>query len=212
MGACPIRGLPDEVSDVPHSAIVWMHGLGDTEIAWGKRLTETLLPVVTAACGPCKLVAPRAPVAKVTCCNGKPTRSWFDMEELPIGAGHAPPRFGCSLDDALASARRIHRIIDELRKLGVPSQRIAVGGFSQGGAMSILSSLHYSARLACCIAFSAVLLGRDQLPSLIHPSNEGMEVLWCHGLHDVTVLPSLQRVGCEALEEAGVPVDRRSYR
>mmetsp|Transcript_64882 Transcript_64882/g.156812 ORF Transcript_64882/g.156812 Transcript_64882/m.156812 type:complete len:259 (-) Transcript_64882:647-1423(-) len=199
------------VDEPPVSALIWMHGLGDTDMEWTRVLRQQVLPHLEAVAGPCKLVAPLAPIAPVTCNRGRCMTRWFDMAELPIGAGHAPPRFGCSLSDAQASAKRIHGIIDQLCKQGIPAEKIVVGGFSQGGALAMLSALQYHQRLACCIAFSGLLLGLDQLEQNIHPVNRDLEVLWCHGEHDLLVLPSMQRVGCEALKQAGVQVHRRRY-
>jgi len=38
----------------------------------------------------------------------------------------------------LASARSIHAIIEEQINKGIPSERIILGGFSQGGALALL--------------------------------------------------------------------------
>lgn len=38
----------------------------------------------------------------------------------------------------LASARKIHGIIGEQIDKGIPSERIILGGFSQGGAIALL--------------------------------------------------------------------------
>lgn len=198
-------------SERPRSALVWLHGLGDTEKRWSRLISSEVLPHLEATVGPCKLVAPVAPVAPVTCNKGRRMTRWFDMAELPVGAGNAPPRFGCSLPDAVGSAARVHGIIDGLRKQGIPADKIAVGGFSQGGALAMLSALQYPRKLAGCIALSGLLLGSDQLEALISPVNQDLEVLWCHGEHDLTVLPSMQRVGCQALERAGVQVRKRRF-
>jgi len=197
--------------ECPRSALVWLHGLGDTEERWAAVIRREVLPHLEATAGPCKLVAPLAPMAPVTCNRGRRMTRWFDMALLPVGASHAPPRFGCSLSDAEGSAAQVHGIIDRLRKRGIPAERIAVGGFSQGAALAMLSALQYPERLAGCIAMSGLLLGSDRLPELISPGNRGLEVLWCHGEHDRIVLPSMQRIGCEALEEVGVPVHKRQF-
>mmetsp|Transcript_11121 Transcript_11121/g.25314 ORF Transcript_11121/g.25314 Transcript_11121/m.25314 type:complete len:274 (-) Transcript_11121:95-916(-) len=214
MGICQVRGAmrPGLEGSTPSSALVWMHGLGDTEDNWNKRLNSEVLPMLKSICGPVALVTPRAPQKPVTCNRGRVMTCWFDMEALPVGAGHQTPCFGCSFKDAKASASRIHGIIDKLRAQGIPAEKIAIGGFSQGAALAMFSSLQYPLRLACCVAFSGLLLGMERLPELIHPENQGMEVLWCHGYQDMTVLPSLQRVGCQALESAGVRVHKRRYK
>lgn len=215
MGACNAGCDKDGFVTIdiepPFCALVWLHGLGDTERRWAQKITDEMLWLIHSECGYCKLVTPRAPVAPVTCNGGRRMTCWFDMLELPLSAGHSSPTFGCDLESAKASVRKIHAIIDGLLDMGIPTDKIAVGGFSQGGAVAMLAALGYPAPLAGCVAFSGLLLGKDELPGLIHPQNQGMQLLWCHGEHDVVLLPSLQRVGCKALESAGVRVKSSRY-
>lgn len=191
----------------PTSALIWLHGLGDTEKNWERILNNSVLPTI----GSCMLVVPRAPRAPVTCNSGHVTGRWFDMKELPLNASNKDSNYGCSWADAQLSAKKVHGIIDQIRSHGIPAERIAVGGFSQGAALAMLSALQYSQPLACCIAFSGWLLGGDDLSSLDSQENHDLEILWCHGEHDRIILPSMQRVGCAALERVGLQVDRRRY-
>lgn len=215
MGACNVHCDKGDfiATDVePAScALIWLHGLGDTERRWAQKLSDEMLWLIHGECGFCKLVTPRAPVAPVTCNGGRRMTCWFDMLELPLSAGHNPPTFGCDLSSAEASMRRIHGIIDDLLEHGIPADKIAIGGFSQGGALAMLAALNYKSPLAGCIAFSGLLLGQDELPRLIHPQNKGMQILWCHGEHDAVLLPSLQRVGCDALQREGIEVTKCRY-
>jgi len=202
--------FPRGQCETPNSALVWMHGLGDTEKGWTQVFREQVLPVLAALSGYCLLVAPVAPKKHVTCNGGRIMTSWFDMAKLPVNAGDAP-RFGCSLLDARVSAQRIDRIVSRLRSRGIPADRIVVGGFSQGGAMAMLCAMGYPFRLAGCISFSGLLLGSDQLGSLVHPVNQNLDVLWCHGVRDDVLWPTVQQMGCTALEKVGARVQRRRY-
>lgn len=50
----------------------------------------------------------------------------------------------------LASAKKIHGIISEQMDKGISSERIVLGGFSQGGAIALLVlSLHPSSCWPC---------------------------------------------------------------
>mmetsp|Transcript_8400 Transcript_8400/g.15754 ORF Transcript_8400/g.15754 Transcript_8400/m.15754 type:complete len:331 (+) Transcript_8400:60-1052(+) len=209
-GCLSYKGSVDSAGR-PTSALIWLHGLGDTERNWQTVLTDSVLPTIEAVSGSCMLIAPRAPRAPVTCNFGSIMGRWFDMKELPVNAGCKDRDYGCSLMDAQSSARKVHSIIEKIREHGIPAEKIAVGGFSQGAAVAMLSALQYSEPLACCIAFSGLLLGGDQLSSLVNQENRGLEILWCHGEHDRIILPSLQRVGCAALKRVGLQVDQRRY-
>lgn len=111
--------------------LVWMHGLGDTEEGWAEMLEDDFKPTQ----GSCKFILPRAPRQRSTCNGGEVLTSWFDIRRLPISRKTAP-HHGCSLDEGFASCGRVHAAIDKLLSEGIPSERILVGGFSQGGAMA----------------------------------------------------------------------------
>lgn len=198
--------------DAPVSALVWMHGLGDTEAKWRKRVGKSIIPDLTTACGSCCLVTPRAPVSCVTCNCGMPMTSWFNMQRLPLGAEDNPPSFGCSWTEAKNSTRRIHRVLDELIENGVPPERIAIGGFSQGGTMALLAAMLYPQELACCVVFSGLLLYSDKLIDLMSKGKKNLDVLWCHGTRDDVLKPSLQKAGCDLLRSwPGMTVQQREY-
>lgn len=203
----PPRGAPPRqhpARERPDSALIWLHGLGDTEEGW-KSILEEFLP------GRCKLVTPRAPLNPVTCNDGESMTCWFDMETLPIDARCLPPNHGCSVQDLIIAAKTVHAIINDLVESGISSDRIVIGGFSQGGAVALFSSLTSPYKVAGCIVFSGLFLCHDTFPRWAHPANTNLDVLWCHGSKDEAVHPSLQQEGCDALAQAGVSVKRMQF-
>ena len=77
----------------------------------------------------------------VTLNSGFSMPSWFDLLSLdPAGKE----------DEAgiKAAHQLVEKLIEQEVKAGVPSERIMVGGFSQGGALSLYTALHSSHRLA----------------------------------------------------------------
>lgn len=52
------------------------------------------------------------------------------------------------------SKAALSALIDDEVKAGIPSTRIAIGGFSQGAAMSAITGFQYPAKLAgvCCLS------------------------------------------------------------
>jgi len=186
--------------------LVWIHGLGDDETGWADALEDEFQSKV-----PCKFVLPRAPVQSVTTNGGARTTSWFDMRKLPLGSGDQPPRHGCSLEQAVASCSRVHAAIDLLVDEGIPPERIVVGGFSQGGAMSLLSALTYREKLGGIIVFSGIVFFGELLPQLV-ATRRDMRVFWGHGSEDELLKPSLQDVGVKLLSEAGLCITAKMYR
>mmetsp|Transcript_62347 Transcript_62347/g.185737 ORF Transcript_62347/g.185737 Transcript_62347/m.185737 type:complete len:252 (+) Transcript_62347:91-846(+) len=203
--------LRAQVDDPARCALVWMHGLGDTEEKWAQTIRTQVLPLLEETAGPCKLVTPLAPRGPISAHEGRWTTRWFDMEKLPLAAGNNPPELGCSLEDAEVSVERIHGIIDELVRQGIPADKIAVGGFSQGGAMAVLSALTYPKRLAGIIVFSGIVFFADRITELMTEHSKGYEVFWGHGLRDDILDVSLQAAGVNALTEAGLHVTAKQY-
>jgi len=190
--------------------LVWMHGLGDTEEGWTDGLEEDF--PIQKHLGSCRFILPRAPVQSVTSNDGDRLTSWFDFKKLPLKASDGPPRFGCSLEQALASCGRIHDAIDKIVAEGVPPERIVVGGFSQGGAMAVLSTLTCSHPIAGVIVFSGIVFFADVLEHLVTPQRRGLKVFWGHGSNDNVLDPSLQTAGVQSLSEAGLQVTSKNYK
>lgn len=138
------------------AALVLMHG-------WGAP-GDDLVPLADqlAAATPLRVIVPAGPVAM----RGA-GRAWYDL--------HA--------DDASAQAGvarvAIEGVLDTLAQRGVPSERVIVGGFSQGAIMSIEVGLHRR------VAGLALLSGR----SLPHPESayrplSGLPIFLSHGRAD----------------------------
>lgn len=193
----------------PRCALVWLHGLDDSEEAWAHVLRKSF--AVDPALGPCRFLLPRAPVRHCRCA-GRRTTCWFDMSNLPVSAGCGIPLCGCSLVQALESLGRVRAAIDCAVEAGVPPERVMVGGFSQGGALALLAALTDHRPLAGAILLSGVLFFAERLPELAAPGRLGaLQVFWGHGSNDNVLDISLQAEGVNALREAGVAVTDKVY-
>jgi predicted esterase len=189
--------------------LVWMHGLGDTEEGWAENMEEEF--AIPRDVGPCKYILPRAPVQAVSCNGGDRMTSWFDMRKLPLRSTDLPPRHDCSLEQALASCGRIHAAIQKLIDEGIPAERIVVGGFSQGGAMAVLSALTFPQRLAGVIVFSGIIFYGDMLAQLVTPITKDLPFFWGHGTADEVLHISLQEEGAQLLADCGFKVVTKQY-
>ena len=83
----------------------------------------------------------------------------FDLKGLDLSAGE-------DMEGIHRAAASVHALIDEEIKAGVPSERIVIGGFSQGGALSLFSSLRTPHQLAGVAALSCWLPLRNMFPSV----------------------------------------------
>lgn len=81
----------------------------------------------------------------------------------------------------------VHSLIEKEISSGIPSNRIIIGGFSQGGALALHAGLTYHKRLAGIIALSCWLpLSNLFTPSLV-TANRNIHILQCHGELDRVV-------------------------
>ena len=68
-----------------------------------------------------------------------------------------------------ASAQIVYKHIDGELKTGIPSNKIIIGGFSQGAALALYCTMHYEKPLAGCIALSTFFPeARLPDPSTLH--------------------------------------------
>ena len=65
------------------------------------------------------------------------------------------------------AAQNVHSMINDEIAAGIPSNRIIIGGFSQGGALALFSALTYPQPLAGIIALSTWLPLHKKFPTVI---------------------------------------------
>ena len=119
------------------ATIILMHGLGDTADGWESTAAELLGPALPYA----RFILPTAPTRPITVNGGMSMPGWYDIESL--GAGRSMER----AEGIGASRKRIMGLIRTQRDDGIPASRIILAGFSQGGAMSLFTGLHYPGKL-----------------------------------------------------------------
>lgn len=111
---------------------------------------------------------------------GMKCNSWFDLRSLNPN----DPEDEAGIQ---AACQRIHELIREHERQGIPSERIIIGGFSQGGALALYSAFTYSKRLAGVIALSCWLPLHAKFPALCSEANKTVPVIQCHGDQDFVV-------------------------
>ena len=66
------------------------------------------------------------------------------------------------------AAQTVHSIIASEVANGIPTEKIAIGGFSQGGALALFSALTFPQQLAGVIALSAWIPLYQKFPAVIY--------------------------------------------
>lgn len=189
----PADGAPD-------AAVIWMHGLGADAYDFVPLIPELKLPAAARI----RFVFPHASVRPVTINNGYAMRAWYDIRSLtPEGRDD---------EEGFAETRaRIERYIARERAGGMPSTRILLAGFSQGGAVALHVGLRHPQPLAGIIALSCYLPLRARLAAEIATANRNVPILMCHGSADNVVQSQFGEVSRDVLRAEGLTVDWRSY-
>ncbi|XP_034251273.1 acyl-protein thioesterase 1 [Thrips palmi] len=150
-----------------HTAtLIFLHGLGDTGHGWASAMGALRSPFV-------KVICPTAQTMPVTLNSGFKMPAWFDLRSLdPNG-----PEDEAGIKKA---SLLIHSMIDSEISAGIPSNRILIGGFSQGGALALYSALTYAKPLAGVVALSCWLPLNKSFPDYVI-GNKDTPFLQCHG-------------------------------
>lgn len=154
------------------STIIFFHGLGDTGHGWISAI-GSIRPAHM------KVICPTAPTMPVTLNAGFKMPSWFDLKTLDIS--------GPEDEDGIRKAtQNVHTMINSEIQSGIASNRIILGGFSQGGALALYSALTFQQPLAGVIALSCWLPLHKQFPGLL-VSSDSLPIFQAHGDCDPVV-------------------------
>ncbi|XP_023250652.1 acyl-protein thioesterase 2 [Seriola lalandi dorsalis] len=151
------------------AAVIFLHGLGDSGHGWADTLTAIRLPYV-------KFICPHAPKIPVTLNMKMTMPAWFDL----MGLSPDIPEDESGIKKA---AENIKALIEHEAKNGIPPNRIMLGGFSQGGALSLYTALTCQHQLAGVVALSCWLPLHKSFP-LASSGNKNLPILQCHGEMD----------------------------
>lgn len=172
-------------------AVLWLHGLGDSGTGgWSGAFAE-----VSNSRPGTIFQFPTAPEALVSC-NGSRTTAWFDIESMPVVCSEPEPPPG--IED---SVRRVHEMLDDIVKGGVKAKYIVLGGFSQGGTMSLLAGLSYPEKLGGIISISGWCARRADVSTWISDAGKNTPVLMCFGDGDPVISYSITKMSSELLHE-----------
>ncbi len=189
-----------ETAAHPSHSVIWLHGLG----ADGNDFAPIVPQLVDAAWPPLRFVFPHAPVRPVTINNGMSMRAWYDIAAFDLDARQ---------DEAgmRASMGEVETLIAREHARGVPSERIVLAGFSQGGAIALAVGLRHAEKLAGIIALSTYLPMHAALATERSAANAAIPIFWGHGTLDPVV--ALQRgiTSHELLQSLGYAVDWHTY-
>jgi len=176
--------------------VLWLHGLGDTGAGWKGAFR---LPGV-------QFQHPTAPRRPVTCNGGMVGTSWFDLKAIPVMVSEPE-----NPKDMNASVASVHKMLDDLAQSETSADNIILGGFSQGGAVSLLAGLSYPKKLGGIISISGWCVNRADVKSWISEAGRTTPVLMCCGTGDPVVDIGITKTSAELLQDALGPTIQVMY-
>ncbi|MEE9331084.1 MAG: alpha/beta fold hydrolase [Methylophilaceae bacterium] len=181
----------------PEYSVIWLHGLG----ADGHDFSPVVDMLDLAKH---RFILPHAPYQKVTVNNGHEMRAWYDIygiepdsEQDEVGIRQTQSQIEVLIEKELAK--------------GVPSQKIVLAGFSQGGAIALQTALRYKKKLAGVIALSTYLPLKSFLATEKSLENQLIPIFMAHGTHDEVISLATSKLSLAHLQAEQYQVQWHEY-
>ncbi|NOX93143.1 MAG: carboxylesterase [Gammaproteobacteria bacterium] len=189
-----------ETGDSPDASVIWLHGLGADGNDFVPVVPELPLPDSLSV----RFIFPHAPVQPVTCNGGYAMRAWFDIFSLEDFEHEDETGF-------VASRKILTSLIENENRRGIPTQRIVIMGFSQGGAVALYTGLRHTQTLAGIGALSTWLPSHKTTLDERSAENQATSIFMGHGLRDPVVKYEYGEKSCALLKELDYDVRWKNY-
>ena len=177
-----MRELLDHIEIEPTNpvtaTVIWLHGLGADGHDFEPLVPELHLPADAGI----RFIFPHAPIRPISINNGAEMRAWYDF---------VPHAESGATEDINESAGQISDFIARELARGIPSEKILLAGFSQGGVIALHTALRYDMRLAGVVALSTYLHDFRRTEKERTDANLGIPILMVHGTRD-PMIPIMQ--------------------
>jgi len=180
------------------STVIFLHGLGDTGHGWSLPVESIFKsdPDLSHV----KWILPHAPSIPITVNFGNVMPGWFDTRQLDFKTDEDE-------QGMLSSVSSVNQLISAEIDSGIDPGRIVIGGFSQGGVISLLTAFTNERKLAGAVCLSGWVPLRDKLKGMCSQNVSSTRIFWGHGIVDPLVSIDLARDSVKFLKTTlGVPV------
>lgn len=184
----------------PGACVIWLHGLGADGNDFAPIVPELQLPTEFQV----RFVFPHAPLRPITINRGYVMRGWYDVTDSAFTEEH-------DIEGIRASTADMHALISRELERGIPSRRIVLAGFSQGGCIALHAGLSYPQALAGIMALSTYLAATEDPHWALAPANGTTPVFMGHGTQDTIIQHRFGERSADRLRKWGCPVEWHSY-
>ena len=182
--------IPDDVRDDAR-LILLLHGRGSNR--------HDLFSLASHMPDDAIVIAPEAPFPAAPWGYG-PGSAWYQF----LGRNRPEPE---SFTKSLQSIEELISDLAEEMKFG----KVILGGFSQGGTISLAYGLTHQSDVAGVMNFSGFLADHPILSPTPPPADSPTPIFWGHGTQDPAIPFMLAIEGRALLEKAGYHVDAHDY-
>ncbi|WP_454733137.1 MULTISPECIES: alpha/beta hydrolase [Cupriavidus] len=190
-----------ESAPSPTWSVIWLHGLG----ADGSDFAPVVPDLGLGPAPAVRFVFPHAPAIPVTCNGGYVMPAWYDIASLDDARSH------CDEAGIRASREAVRALIARENQRGVPSHRVVLAGFSQGGAIAYTAGLTHPEALGGIIALSTYIPSPALLAAEFSEANRATPVFAAHGVEDDVVPVPLGMLARDTVRQHGCPVEWHAY-
>lgn len=194
-----LPAIVQEPAGIAAASVIWLHGLGASGHDFAPIPPELGLPADPAV----RFIFPHAPQIPVTLNNNMVMPAWYDIASLEAR--------GQDEQGIRESGRRLTQLIEHENGRGVPTDKIVLAGFSQGGAIALHVGLRHPERLAGVMVLSSALTLADTLPAEASAANRQTPLFIAHGTHDPMIGIDVGRKTKGFLEAQGYGVEWHEY-
>lgn len=182
----------------PTASVIWLHGLG----ADGSDF-EAIVPELNLAPNlAIRFIFPNAARIPVTVNGGIVMPAWYDILDMSIDRKVDTKQLNQSADDIIA-------LVEQEIAKGIPSERIILAGFSQGGAVAYQAALSYHQPFAGLLAMSTYLATADTI--LLNECNADIPIMIMHGSQDPVVPESLGQFAKNFVTDKNYHCEYKTY-
>jgi phospholipase/carboxylesterase len=191
-----LKYIEVETQANPTASVIWLHGLG----ASGHDF-EPIVPEMKLTTG-VRFIFPHAPNRTVTVNGGMVMPAWYDIISIDIERV-------IDTQQIMESAEAIGELIDQEIARGIPSERIFIAGFSQGGAVAYETALSHPQPLGGLIALSTYFATKKSVT--FHTANRELPIFIGHGVLDNVVAELLGKQAEQDLLDQGYQPQYATY-
>jgi phospholipase/carboxylesterase len=195
-----LDGIERETGPDPRWCILWLHGLG----ADGSDFVPIVPELVRRDWPALRFVFPHAPLRAVTINNGMRMRAWYDIRDFDL-ANRADEQ------GVAESVAQVDALVAREQARGIPTARIVLAGFSQGGAITLAAGLRRREPLAGLVGLSTYLPASQGAAAALVAGATAQPVFMAHGSQDPVVPLAAGEHSAALLRQLGFEVAFHRY-